>query len=94
MDPGLSDISVSSQDPNASKADVAAQPDSQPNAARQQTGNGNSRPAAAQLGSRMRTGFLSALPRKREVVRQVSSGDLTQAADLWVVPTSTIADVC
>lgn len=72
MDPGLSDISVPSEDADACNPDVAAHPDRQPDVAQQQTFNGNSRPAAAQPGSRMR--FLSALPRKREVVRQVGSG--------------------
>lgn len=71
MDPGLSEISVTSQDDNACKPDAAAHPDLQRDVPQQQTCNGDSRPAAAQLGSRMR--FLSALPRKREVVRQVGS---------------------
>lgn len=67
MDPGLGDISVRSQDSDADKADVAAHPDPAPHAAQQpQACNGHNSCAAQPRP----TGFLSALPRKREVVRQ------------------------
>lgn len=67
MDPGLSNISVSSKKSGDAVLEVAAA------GKQQQQGPGHATPQQAQLTRRSWGGFLSHLPDRKQVVRQVST---------------------